>query len=88
MANNRKTTPGRKHNEGYERFEGTLVKVREQVVMSEPQYIFKERYITERMLERASKEGLTKKQALAKFGKNRYAFNPNAKPLKTIIHYV
>ena len=72
MANNRKTTRGRKR----------LV----QVIYSEPQRILKERYITDHMLEKAIRMGMSKKKALEVYGKNRYTDNPNAKPVKTIIH--
>jgi hypothetical protein len=72
MANNRKTTRGRK----------------KQVVYSEPQRIFKERYITDHCLERGIREGLSRKQALDTYGKNRYITNPNAVPIKTIYHIV
>jgi hypothetical protein len=72
MANNRKPTRGRKD-----------VK---QTIYSEPQRILKERYITDHMLEKAIRNGLTKKEALAKYGKNRYVTNPNAKPIKVIFH--
>ena len=72
MANNRKTTRGRKNQI--------------QIVYSEPRRIFKERYITDHMLEKAIRQGLSKKEALSKYGKNRYVNNPNAVPVKTIIH--
>jgi len=57
-----------------------------QIIYSEPQWILKERYITDHMLEKAIRLGLSKKEALAKYGKNRYQLNPNAKPIKTVIH--
>ena len=86
MANNRKTTRGRKQNEEFTKFEGTQVRARKQVVYSEPRRIFKERYITDHMLEKAIRMGMSKKKALEVYGKNRYIDNPNAKPVKTITH--
>lgn len=70
-SNNRKETLGRKI----------------QVIYSEPKYLLKERYITDHMLEKATIMGLNKKEALSKYGKNRYIVNPNAKPIKVIHHY-
>ena len=61
-------------------------KISTQDIYSEPQFILKERYITPHMLERCISQGWTKKQALAKYGKNRYALNPNAVVVKTVKH--
>lgn len=70
MANNRKSTRGR----------------RKQAVLSAPGRIFVERYITDHMLERAIRNGLSKNEALEKYGKNRYRPNPEAKVIKFITH--
>lgn len=81
MANNRKSLSRRKN--------GKLVSTSnqiKQIIYSEPRRIFKERYITDHMLEKAIRQGLSKKEALDKYGKNRYVNNPNAVPVKTIIH--
>ena len=86
MANNRKTTRGRKQNEEFTIIDNNIVRTRKQVVYSEPQRILKERYITDHMLEKAIKMGMSKKKALEVYGKNRYIDNPNAKPVKTITH--
>ena len=77
MANNRKTTRGRKR----------LV----QVIYSEPQRILKERYLSPKgkilLNSGLIQEGvITEKQIWEKYGKNRYTNNPNAKPVKTITH--
>ena len=91
MANNRKTTRGRKQNEEFTKFEGTQVRTRKQVVYSEPQRILKERYLSPKgeillnsgLIQRGM---ITKEQIWEKYGKNRYIDNPNAKPVKTITH--
>jgi hypothetical protein len=57
-----------------------------QIVYSEPKYILKERYVTDYMLEKAIRNGMSKAEALDKYGKNRYMINPNAIPLKEIKH--
>jgi hypothetical protein len=59
---------------------------RVQLIYDEPVKIFVERYITDHMLEKAIRLGLSKKAALAKYGKNRYRVNPEAKVSKIIIH--
>ena len=43
-------------------------------------------YIKGHMLEKAIRIGLNKKEALEKYGKNRYTVNPNAKVIKAITH--
>ena len=73
MANNRQTRKSGR-------------KISFQEVYSEPQYILKERYLTPHMLSISAEEGLSHKQALTKYGKNRYAINPNAVVMKTIKH--
>lgn len=59
---------------------------RVQLVYDEPVKIFIERYITDHMLEKAIRQGLSKKRALEVYGKNRYRKNPFAKVSKIIIH--
>lgn len=61
---------------------------RVQLVYNEPLKTFVERYITDHMLEKATRMGLSKKEALEKFGKNRYRVNPDSKVVKVIIHTV
>ena len=51
-----------------------------------PRKIFLGRYITEHMLAKATEEGLTTREALVKYGKNRYKINLEAKPVKFIKH--
>ena len=57
-----------------------------QVIYSEPKKVLIGRYITDHMLEKAIRMGMTKKKALEVYGKNRYKVNPNAKAVKIIIH--
>lgn len=57
-----------------------------QTVYSEPRRIFKERYITDHMLEKAIRMGMSKKEAFKIYSKNRYTINKNAKPVKVIEH--
>ena len=57
-----------------------------QEVYDKPQRILKERYITDHILEKAIRMGLSKKEALAKYGKNRYEVNLEAKVIKVIQH--
>ncbi len=59
---------------------------RVQLIYDEPVKIFVERYITDHCLEKAIRLGLSKKAALARYGKNRYRVNPEAKVSKIIIH--
>ena len=59
---------------------------RVQVIYDEPVKIFVERYITDHMLEKSIRLGLSKKAALELYGKNSYRKNPNAKVSKIIIH--
>jgi hypothetical protein len=40
------------------------------------------------MLEKAIREGLSKKQALVKYSKNRYHINPFAYPVREVVHYL
>ena len=61
---------------------------RVQLIYDEPVKVFVERYITDHMLEKAIGMGLSKKAALAKYGKNRYRNNPNAKVSRIIIHKI
>ena len=68
----------------------TAPKVRKQVVYSEPRRILVEEYLTpkgERLMALA-KTKAERKEIKAKYGKNRYKVNPNAKPVKLIIHYI
>lgn len=67
---NAKSTPGRRRQEVY----------------SEPQFILVDRYLTPSMAKKAKREKLNKQDALNKYGKNRYAVNPNAKLVKVIYH--
>lgn len=69
--NNRKSTNARK----------------KQVVMSEKSKILVGKYITDHCLEKATKLGLNREEALERFGKNKYRNNPNAKVIKVINHY-
>lgn len=55
-----------------------------QLIYSEPLKVLVGRYITDHMLEKAIRSGMTKKKALATYGKNRYRINPNAKITKVI----
>ena len=57
-----------------------------QVIYSEPKKVLVGRYITDHMLEKAIRAGLTKKKALELYGKNRYRINTNAVPVKIITH--
>ena len=57
-----------------------------QIVYSEKPKVFIGKYITDHMLEKAIHAGMTKKQALEAYGKNRYRVNPSAKALKIITH--
>ena len=57
-----------------------------QFVYDKPEKIFVERYITDHMLEKAIRLGMSKKQALEIYGKNRYRKNNNLKVTKIIIH--
>ena len=57
-----------------------------QVVWSEPKMILVGRYITDHMLEKAIRSGMTKKKALEVYGKNRYRANSNAIAVKIITH--
>lgn len=52
----------------------------------DPHRIFIGRYITQHMSDKCAAMGLSKKEALAKYGKNRYIINPTAKPVKFIKH--
>lgn len=52
----------------------------------DPNKIFIGRYITKHMADKCEAMGLSKKEALEQYGKNRYIFNPNAKPVKFIKH--
>ena len=74
MANNRKTTRGRKKDQHYS-----------QVVMSAPSKILVERYLSpkgEKLLILNPKD---KKIIWAKYGKNRYRSNPDAIPCRNKI---
>lgn len=57
-----------------------------QRVLSEPGKIFVERYLTKTGKDKMVKENLTEKEALAKYGKNRYEKNPNAVIVKALRH--
>lgn len=58
-----------------------------QHLLSEKGKTFVGRYITPHMLEKATKlEGLSKEEALEKYGKNRYRPNPNAKVIGVLNH--
>ena len=61
---------------------------RVQLIYDEPVKVLVERYITDHILEKAIGMGLSKKAALAKYGKNRYRNNPNAKVSRIIIHKI
>lgn len=73
MANNRKTTRGRKT----------------QVIYSAPRRIFKEKYLTPKGLKllAASKDPRERKIIRSKYTKNRYTINPDAQPIKLIRHH-
>ena len=58
-----------------------------QIVMSEPSKIFKEKYLTKKGKRLLMNKILTKKEVWAKYGKNRYVKNPDAFPVKEIIHH-
>ena len=72
MANNRKTTNGR----------------RNQVVYSEPQKLFVEKYLSPKGKRLLMNKEITKTEAWLKYGKNRYRINPNARPVKVIKHNI
>lgn len=86
MANNRKTTRGRKNQI--------------QIIYSEPQWILKERYLSPKgkklldklqtMYESLKDNGYIQSsiQIWNKYGKNRYQLNPNAKLIKIIVHNI
>lgn len=58
-----------------------------QIVYSEKLRIkSKKRYLTKSIEKKVLNGELTRKQALAKYGKFRYTINPNAKPIKCITH--
>ena len=59
-----------------------------QLIYTEKPRLLVERYITDHMLQKAISQGLSKKDALVKYGKNRYAKNPDARVLKIIIHSI
>ena len=68
---------------------------KKQTIYSEPQFLFKERYLTkkgQRLMQRLhrTEEVLDRKDSedsiWQKYGKNRYELNPNAKSVKTIYH--
>jgi hypothetical protein len=64
--------------------------VRKQRVLSAPGRIFVERYLSpkgKRLLWDANTKK-EKKDVWAKYGKNRYRINPDAKPVKIITHYI
>lgn len=64
--------------------------VRIQVIYSEPRKVLKEKYLTpkgKRLLSSA-KTKAQKEVIWAKYGKNRYTINPNAKPIGQINHLV
>ena len=72
-TNNRKSTSGR----------------RRQIVYSEPQLILVGKSMTEkgrRLLYNLHASGLSESEIRAKYEKNRYAYNVNAKPVRSIIH--
>ena len=57
-----------------------------QIIYSQPKKILVGRYLSPKG-ERLVSEGLlTKEQADAKYGKNRYTIDPNAQPIKMIKH--
>lgn len=70
MGNNRQTTHGR------------VV----QIVRSEPEWIFKEKYLSPKGQRLWDEGKCSKAQAYAKYGKIRYVRNPNSVPIKTIHH--
>ena len=62
-----------------------------QVIMSEPSKVFVEEYLTKRGEKLANSLAIGKidmKDINNRYKKNRYKKNPNAKPLKTIKHFV
>jgi len=65
-----------------------IVAARKQVVFSKPRKIFKEKYLSPKgkrlILSATTKEG--KKIIWKMYGKNRYKINPDARPIKEIIH--
>jgi hypothetical protein len=93
MAKNRQTNDSRKKVKTSYVKNGVIVTVngKPQTVYTEPRRILKEKYLTakgKRVLagELVNGKKLTKDEVWAKYGKNRYTINPNAKLLKTIIH--
>ena len=59
-----------------------------QIIYSEPRKTFKEKYLSPKgeLLIKSAKTKAEKDAIWAKYGKNRYTINPNAKPIKTIVH--
>ena len=61
-----------------------------QYVMSAPSKIFVEKYLTAKgkFLLLSAKTKAEKAEIWAKYGKNRYRRNPDARPIKVIEHYI
>lgn len=59
---------------------------RVQTVYSEPQWLLSGKYLTEKGKRLLQTKQITEKEAWEKYGKNRYRINPNARPLKRIVH--
>ena len=74
MANNRKTTRGRKKDQHYS-----------QVVMSAPSKLFVERYLSPKGKKLLILNPKDKKIIWAKYGKNRYRSNPTSYPCRNMI---
>lgn len=88
MANNRKTTNGRQKVKMTYLKNGINVtsKGTPQTVYSEPRRVFKEKYLTPKGKRLLANKEISKKEAWEKYGKKRYTINPNAKPIKVIVH--
>lgn len=92
MANNRKTTRGRKGQIIttiiLDKKANIMKRVTgiKQIIYSEPRRILVERYLSPKGTRLLKTKEITKKEVWEKYGKNRYALNVNAKPVKVIAH--
>lgn len=59
---------------------------RVQTIYSEPQWLLSGKYLTEKGKRLLQTRQISEKEAWGKYGKNRYHINPNARPLKRIVH--
>lgn len=89
MAKNRKSDARKKIRVEYMDPKTGIVKVvvgNPQVVMSEKSRTLVEKYLSPKGKRLLAEKAISKKEAWARYGKNRYRVNEKAKPVKVIAH--